>query len=148
MKTSKANQRGVNIPLANGDHRIRSFFSSSIEVALLIRNAANNGKLRVLIAPSGVKVLSRRSARSLTALNDTNYSRNSTIRSKYDDQYSSSSVDRYRSSSSRRPDERNYQHRSTTNRNSNQHLSEPSEPLPRRINFSLTKHVYRSITFR
>ena len=112
-------------------------------MAALIRNGTYNNKLRVLIAPSDVKVLSRRSARSLTALNDTNYSRNSSVRSKYDEPYTSSSVDRHRSNSHRH-DERDYRRRLSLTTSSNRHRAEPSEPLPRKRKLHLWK-IFSSI---
>ncbi len=108
-------------------------------MAILIRNAAHDGQLRLLIVPSSIKILSKRSAKSLTALNDPDYYRTSTLRSKYDDQdpLSSVSTGKYRSIP-RFHSEHNYRDRSSI---LNNYLSEPSEPLPRKKNFILKQKI-------
>jgi len=89
-------------------------------VANLLRNAAHNGVLRLFIAPNSIKVLSKRSAKSLSSINDDRYYR---LKLKDLEQSStSSSSNKYRSIP-RLNGEQN---------NSNNQLSEPTEPLPRR----------------
>jgi len=57
-------------------------------VANLIRNAAHTGTLRLFIAPNSVKVLSKRSAKSLSSINDDRYYR-TTPRLNDEEDYSS-----------------------------------------------------------
>ncbi len=106
-------------------------------MAKLIRNGALNGQLRLLIAPSSVKVLSRRSAKSLTALNDENYYRTPTKRSsKYNDQDPSSSV----STGRNRSIPRSYGEKNNRDRSSIQPF-EPLEPLPRKKNKNFIEKI-------
>lgn len=90
-------------------------FSIKTEVANLIRAAALNGALRLLIAPSDVKVLSKRSAKSLSSIND-----DRSYRTKSNDYESTTTMSRYRSQP-RLNDDQN-----------NDYFSEPTEPLPRK----------------
>lgn len=111
----------------------------------LIRNAIHHGTLRLFIAPNNVKILSKRSAKSLSSLNDDHYYRDSTFRSKYNDQ-KRLSTGRH-GSIPRLYDEQNNRDQLYAINNSMNYSSEPTEPLPRKKRFS-SKNLNKLMDFR
>ncbi len=107
-------------------------------MASLIRTAAMNGTLLLFIAPNGVKVLSKRSARSLSRSNDRSY-QDIAARLRYSDDEQPSST-RINRSVPRIHAQQNNRDRSPDN-----YLSEPSEPLPRNTQFLRKNSFYSSI---
>lgn len=93
-------------------------FFLSIEVANLLRNAAHNGVLHLFIAPNSIKVLSKRSAKSLSSINDDRYYR---LKPTDLEQLSTSSSSKNKNRSISR-----------LNGEQNNYSSEPTEPLPRK----------------
>jgi hypothetical protein len=104
-----------------------------IEVARLIRNAAHNGRLRLFIAPNSVKVLSKRSGKSLSTINDDRFYQDSASRSRHYDSEKSSIASRNRSV------QRHYFEQN------NRYSSEPTEPLPRKKNFIQKSRCFKKL---
>lgn len=86
-------------------------------MANLLRNAGYNGNLRLFIAPNSIKVLSKRSTKSLSSINDDQY-----YRLKPNNLEQSSARSKQRSAPRLNSEQNNF----------NNYSSEPTEPLPRK----------------